>query len=197
MARSTCTSFQNLWFWRSRHAVSVFEMGIKVRVHKPWDSTGVNLVLVHHMMSVDVSWRNTLKCVKTVVLNYNKLKVYSVDETGEDKLWYQKSHAETVTTAEFEMASNAGLTNLSAYSCSVWDEFWTSSSMASPAHASLWNWQTLPSLWRNGDYSCFEHGYCPSSLMGMASPVHASLWNWQILPSLWRNSDYSCFEHGY
>ena len=62
--------------------------------------------------------------------------------------------------------------------------------MASPVHASLWNWQTLPPLWRNSDYSCFEHAYCPSSLMGMASPAHASLWNWQTLPPLWRNSDY-------
>ena len=99
--------------------------------------------------------------------------------------------------------------------------------MAASPHASVWNWQILPSLWcfywpstlmawrvlavsvhkawkshhhlveRSSDYSCFEHGYCPSSLMGMATPAHASLWNWQILSSLWRNRNYICFEHGY
>ena len=69
----------------------------------------VNLVLV--ATSYDVSGCSLKKYLKEVHQNCGKLKqtearVCSVDETGVDKLLYQKSHAETVTIAEFEMASN-------------------------------------------------------------------------------------------
>ena len=82
-------------------------------------------------------------------------------QTGVDKLWYQKSRAETVTVAEFEMASNLGsLTRIG---------------MAHSTCASFWKLQISPSLSRSTDYKTLTF----ITIMCMASPAHASLWNQQ------------------